>query len=61
MTAAEHSRRHWQLVARRQRLRELNAPSAVLERNRLQVVANFHSWRAALIGEHLGDALNEAA
>lgn len=61
MTAAEHSKRHWQLVARRQRLRALNAPQAVLERNRLQIVANVHSWQTALIREHLGDAGQEAA
>lgn len=61
MTAAEHSKRHWQLVARRQRLRALNAPQAVLERNRLQIVANCHSWQTALIREHLGDARQEAA
>ena len=61
MTAAAHLKQHWQLVARRHRLRELHAPRAVLERNRLQIVANCHSWQTALIREHLGDASQEAA
>lgn len=61
MTAAAHSRRHWKLVARRQRLRELNASAAVLERNRLQIVANSHSWQAALLREHVAGAVTQAA
>jgi hypothetical protein len=61
MTAAGHSERHWQLVARRQQLRELSAPKAVLERNRLRIVANFHAWRTALIDEHLGERGTAAA
>ena len=61
MTAADYSKRHLQLVARRQRLRHLGAPTAVLERNRLQIVANSHAWNAALIAEHLDTAIDEAA
>lgn len=61
MTAAEYSERHWQLVARRQQLRELGAPKAVLERNRLRIVANFDAWHTALISEHLDESRREAA
>lgn len=61
MTAAEYSERHWQLVARRQHLRELSAPKAVLERNRVRIVANTQAWHAALISEHLDDTRGEAA
>jgi len=60
VTAAERSARHWQLVARRQQLRQLNASRSVLERNRALLVANLHAWNAALLDEHLG-APREAA
>jgi hypothetical protein len=61
MTAADHSERHWQLVARRQRLRQMNASRAVLERNRALIVANAHAWNVALIDEHLGTRSEPAA
>jgi hypothetical protein len=61
VTAGEHGECHRQLVARRQRLRELNASEPVLERNRLQIVANSQAWNAALIGEHLTRATQAAA
>lgn len=61
MTPADYSERHSQLVARRQRLRQLNAPRSVLERNRALIVANLHAWNVALIDEHLGTRSEPAA
>jgi hypothetical protein len=61
MTAADHSERHWQLVARRQRLRQLNAPRSVLGRNRALIAANLHAWNVALVDEHLGTRREPAA
>jgi hypothetical protein len=61
MTPADHSERHSQLVARRHRLRQLNAPRSVLERNRALIAANLHAWNVALIDEHLGTRSEPAA